>query len=89
MGRMRNIILTSPFPASTVSIKDGDVIVLRIPVDASPELAERATKALLDSLAKVMDGARLHIVACIGDIEIDTLNENEMRRLGWVKADPD
>lgn len=86
VGEVSIVTVITPFEVLTV--RDGDVLILRFDPATTrvekQELAQQAAQTIEGTA-----GARVTVVVMEESMTIEALDENEMRKFGWVRIRPD
>lgn len=72
----------------TMPVKPGDLVVVTMPSDTPPEkrqLARQMSEWLQENL-RAIHGEGICVVVVADGISIESLDEDAMRKLGWVRA---
>lgn len=67
-----------------LELNDGDVILIKV----NKPISDGVANNLSDSFKKAIGEKKVHAMLIEEPIDVSKLNEDDMRELGWVKANP-
>lgn len=67
-----------------LELNDGDVILVKV----NTLVTDNVAKNLSDSFNKIIGEKKVHALLIEEPIDVSKLNEDDMRDLGWVRANP-
>lgn len=67
-----------------LELNDGDVILVKV----NTLVTDNVAKNLSDSFKKIIGEKKVHALLIEEPIDVSKLNEDDMRDLGWVRANP-
>lgn len=78
---MNVIVLSCPYPTTSLILRDGDIIVVRVPEGSSAQVAEGVLGKVAQELAKY-GHEDIHVVVLQGEYDLTIVSDEELLHLG-------